>query len=112
MKHWMKDWKKCGLQPLRKVFEKDVVPQDIFSDMLLQFDNHCTSEEDLRFVASFLLEIVDTFDFEDETLLVCSEIDNVRLEKLGRRIKKIDEALAKTFTNNLVDQDWPETKFI
>ena len=52
----------------------------MYSQILETIDEHVESAEDLKWVANFLINLSETHDFESSTLLVCSEVDNVRTE--------------------------------
>jgi len=41
--------------------------------------------------------------FDASTLLVCSEIEIVRFERITARMQKVDENLAKKFKDSYID---------
>ena len=69
-----------SFEELSRVFHRTAVPQCMYSQILETIDEHVESAEDLKWVANFLINLSETHDFESSTLLVCSEVDNVRTE--------------------------------
>ena len=80
----------------------------MFSEWIETIYTLAISEENLRWAGNFLIDIGETDDFDSSTLMVCSEIDNVRLEKICRRISKVDNSLGKKCYDSLIDQEWPD----
>lgn len=95
-------------EELLRVFHRTSVPQCMYSHILETFDEHLSSAEDLKWAANFFIDLDATHDFESSTLLVCSEVDNVRMEKICRKIKKVDAGLYKKVRDSMIDQDWPD----
>lgn len=97
-----------GYQTLTQVFHRTAVPQEMFSKILEAIDTEIESADDWKWAGNFLIDLEETHDFEAQTLLLCTQIDNVRLEKICGKIKLIDKALAKKCFDCLIDQDWPD----
>ena len=80
-------------QKLTSVFHRTSIPHCMFEDWLKVILTDFVSDEDIRWVGNFLIDIGEAHDFDSETLLTCSEVDNVRLEQICRKIKKVDVSL-------------------
>ena len=55
------------------------------------------------------MDISEAFQFDEDTLLVCYEIDNVRMENVCRAMKLLDHDLWRKIDNSFLDQDWPDS---
>ena len=95
-------------QELLQVFHRTAVPRCMFSQILETFILQIDAEADWKWAGNFLLDLSETHDFDSQTLLVCSQVDNIRIEQVCRKIEDFDKNLAKKCRDSYVDQDWPE----
>ena len=80
----------------------------MFGQILETFTSQINTEADWKWAGNFLLDLSETHDFDSQTLLVCSQVDNIRIEQICRKIDDVDKNLAKKCRDSYVDQDWPE----